>query len=154
VHDCLPVFHKKLSLKWLSEGNGCHLNGGGVLNGSASLYDIVRDKKVVMVEMFGPFGRGSRQLGLDKGIGYINDGNILSFCSIDGSSKHDGFQNGGGAESSNVDSSHQACLDIGITVEKMRLKCTPVFNRQQVCLVQWLKGIAEIQLIKLLEDCS
>ena len=153
VHDCLPEFHKKLSLTWLSEENDYHVSGRAVLNGPVSLYDLVRDRKVATVKMLGPFGRGFKQLGLDKGIGYINNGNILSFCSINGSSKHDGFQNRSWAESSNIDSSHQVCLDIGFTVEKMGLRCTPVFSRQQVWLVQWLKGITKIQLTKLLEDC-
>jgi len=76
VHDCHPEFHKQLSLKRLSEGNGNHLNGAGILNGLGSLYDAVRNKKVATIEMLGPFERGSWQLNLDKRIWHINNGNI------------------------------------------------------------------------------
>jgi len=105
-----------------------------------------------MVEMLGPFGKGLRQVGLNKGIGYIHNDNLLSLCSIDGGSKDSGLQNGGWDESSNIEFSQQGCLDIGITMKKVRPRCTPEFDREEVQLVQGLKGIAKVQLSELSED--
>ena len=84
--------------------------------------------------MLDPLERGFRQHSLDKGIGYIHNGSL--------------------AGSIYVDSGHKVCLDIGNTVGKMRLKCTPVFNRQQVHLVQWLRDMVKVQSGKLLDNCS
>jgi len=154
VHNCLPELHKKLSLKWLGEGISNHLSCRAVFNRLGSLDDLITDRKVDTVEILDPLGRGSRQLGLGKGIGYIHNDKFLSFCSSDCSSKCDRFQNGDWELSSDMNSSCKVCPNIGITNEKMRLRCTPVSNGQQVDLGQWLKGTKKVQLGQLLGDSS
>jgi len=95
-----------------------------------------------------------RQVGLNKGIGNFHSNNLMPFCSINDSSKGDGFQNGRWDKSRYIEFSQQGCLDMGIMVKRMKLRCTPVFFKQQVQMVQGLSGIRKFQLGKILKGYS